>query len=39
MQKNLDLQPTAPDAEMVQAHMLALGKAGAAPVEPELEPL
>jgi tetratricopeptide (TPR) repeat protein len=39
MTKYLDLQPTAKDAEEVQAHMLALGKADKAGTEPELEPL
>jgi tetratricopeptide (TPR) repeat protein len=39
MQKNLELQPTAKDAEEVQAHMLALGKPEKADAEPELEPL
>jgi Tfp pilus assembly protein PilF len=39
MQKNLELQPTAKDAEEVQAHMLGLGKPEKAAVEPELEPL
>jgi Tfp pilus assembly protein PilF len=39
MAKYLDLEATAPDAEQVQARMLALGKAGATPPEPELEPL
>ena len=38
MQKYLDLQPTAKDAEEVQGHMLALGKpAGAGATEPDLE--
>lgn len=39
MMKYLDLQPTAKDAEDVQAHMLALGKTDKAGTEPELEPL
>jgi Flp pilus assembly protein TadD len=39
MQKYLDLEPTAKDAEDVQAHMLGLGKAEKATTEPELEPL
>jgi tetratricopeptide (TPR) repeat protein len=39
MQKYLELQPTAPDAEAVQAHMLGLGKPGTAGAEPELDPL
>jgi Tfp pilus assembly protein PilF len=39
MEKNLELQPTAPDAEAVQAHMLGLGKAEKAGTEPQLEPL
>jgi Tfp pilus assembly protein PilF len=39
MQKNLELQPTVPDAEAVQAHMLGLGKPEKAGAEPELEPL
>jgi len=40
MSKYLDLEATAPDAEQVQARMLALGKPpGAQQVEPELEPL
>jgi tetratricopeptide (TPR) repeat protein len=39
MAKYLDLEPTSADAEQVQARMLALGKAGAAAPEPELEPL
>jgi len=37
MQKYLDLQPTAKDAEDVQAHMLGLGKPEKAGSEPELE--
>jgi tetratricopeptide (TPR) repeat protein len=39
MQKYLDLQPTAKDAEDVQAHMLGLGKPEKTGAEPELEPL
>ena len=39
MMKYLDLQPTAKDAQEVQAHMLALGNPKAAQVEPEPEPL
>ncbi len=39
MQKYLDLEPTAKDAEAVQAHMLGLGKPENAGTEPELEPL
>ena len=39
MSKYLELEATAPDAELVQGHMLALGKPGAAQVEPALEPL
>ena len=39
MQKNLELQPGAPDAEVVQTHMLGLGKPEKAGAEPELEPL
>jgi len=39
MMKYLELQPTAKDAEDVQAHMLGLGKPEKAGVEPELEPL
>ena len=36
----LEMEATAPDAEQVQAHMLAVGKTGLAEqVEPELEPL
>ena len=37
--KYLELEATAPDAEQVQAHMLALGKPEAAQVDPALEPL
>lgn len=37
MQKYLELEPTANDAEDVQAHMLALGKPEKAGKEPELE--
>jgi Tfp pilus assembly protein PilF len=37
MQKYLELDATSTDAEMVQGHMLALGKAQGAQVEPELE--
>jgi Tfp pilus assembly protein PilF len=39
MQKYLELEPTAKDAEAVQSHMLALGKPDKAATEPELEPL
>lgn len=39
MAKYLDLQGAAPDAEQVQARMLALGKPGAGAPEPVLEPL
>jgi len=39
MAKYLELEATAPDAEQVQARMLALGKTGAAPPDPELEPM
>jgi Flp pilus assembly protein TadD len=39
MQKDLELQPAAKDAEQVQAHMLALGKPEKAGTEPDLEPL
>lgn len=37
--KYLELQPGAPDAELVQGHLLGMGKPGNAAVEPELEPL
>ncbi len=37
--KYLELQPTAPDAEQVQGHLLALGKPEAAQLAPVLEPL
>ena len=37
MSKYLELEATAPDAEKVQARMLALGKKDAAPPEPDLE--
>jgi Tfp pilus assembly protein PilF len=39
MSRYLELEATAPDAELVQGHMLGLGKPGNAGVEPELEPL
>jgi tetratricopeptide (TPR) repeat protein len=39
MAKYLELEATSADAELVQARMLALGKAGSAAPEPELEPL
>jgi Tfp pilus assembly protein PilF len=39
MQKNLELAPTAKDAEEVQAHMLGLGKPDKAGAGPELDPL
>lgn len=37
--KYLELQPGAPDAELVQGHLLGMGKPENAAVEPELEPL
>lgn len=39
MMKYLDLEATSPDAEQVQAHMLALGKPAAAQINPDLEVL
>jgi Flp pilus assembly protein TadD len=39
IQKYLELEPTAKDAEAVQSHMLGLGKPNKAGTEPELEPL
>jgi tetratricopeptide (TPR) repeat protein len=39
MSKYLELEATAPDAEIVQGHMLGLGKPENAGVEPVLEPL
>jgi hypothetical protein len=39
MSKYLELEATAPDAELVQGHMLGLGKPENAGVEPILEPL
>jgi Tfp pilus assembly protein PilF len=39
MQKYLELEPTAKDAEDVQTHLLGLGKPEKAGTEPELEPL
>jgi len=36
--KYLELQPGAPDAELVQGHLLGMGKPENAAVEPELEP-
>jgi hypothetical protein len=39
MSKYLELEATAPDAEQVQARMLALGKPGSGAPEPDLEPL
>jgi Tfp pilus assembly protein PilF len=39
MAKYLELEATAPDAELVQGHMLGLGKPENAGVEPVLEPL
>jgi Flp pilus assembly protein TadD len=37
--KYLELQPSAPDAETVQGHLLGMGKPENAAPEPELEPL
>lgn len=37
--KYLELEPGAPDAELVQGHMLAMGKPNTPEPEPELEPL
>jgi Tfp pilus assembly protein PilF len=39
MSKYLELAPGDPDAEMVQGHMLSLGKTDKPATEPELEPL
>jgi tetratricopeptide (TPR) repeat protein len=39
MSKYLELEATAPDAEIVQGHMLGVGKPQNAASEPELEPL